>query len=236
MEWSFDQVIYIQKDQRVRADAEGSHGRDNYIHIHHPTPTHGSLSTGPGPSRPPLSIDESLTTNSLNFCRFSLCPVPRVEDKARQGLSPEPEALLAVPNLVDSELVDIYLLPSRRRLHASLNFLKKPKEAVGDSARPGEGRTGLIMSLHLAFDGEGRLNCVMTFEDGRLEVWRCGPASAEGSPSIPSGQVQCTEGEEAWKTKWDGRMSTGTALWNKVYEAKGHNEAGQLDSRAFEDR
>ena len=210
-------------------DAKDSHGRDNYIHIHQPTPTHWSLSTGPGPSRPPPPIDESLVTNSLNFCRFSLCDVsPTIKGNRRAGKDANAEALLAVPNLVDSELVDIYLLPSRQRLHASLNFVKKPKTGTGDSVVPTEARTGLLMSLHLGFDGERRLSCVMAFEDGRVEVWRCGLSPVDDfSPTSPSVPPE-SAGQEAWRTKWDGRMSTGPALWNKVYEAKGHNEASEL--------
>lgn len=212
-------------------DAKDSHGRDNYIHIHQPTPAHGSLSTGPGPSRPPPPIDESLVTNSLNFCRFSLCDVsPTIKGNRRAGKDANAEALMAVPNLVDSELVDIYLLPSRQRLHASLNFVKKPKTAVGDSVVPAEGRTGLIMSLHLAFDGERRLSCVMAFEDGRVEVWRCGRSPIDDVAPTSPGTSSGNTAQEPWRTKWDGRMSTGPALWNKAYEAKGHNEASELVS------
>ena len=151
------------------------------------------------------------------------------KDKAARG---QAEALLAVPNLVDSELVDIYLLPSRKRIHASLNFVNRPKETVGNSVKPEEGRTGLIMGLHLGFDLENRLNCVMGFEDGRVEVWRCdvdprteSSSASTGPDESPITLIKC---EELWRRQWDGRMSTGPALWKKVYEAKGHNEAGKL--------
>ena len=162
-----------------------------------------------------------MTTNSLNFCRFSVCPLARQSEDGRK------EALLAVPNLVDSELVDIYLLPSRRRLHASINYTPKPKGPIDEmSIKPDAGRTGLVMGIHLAFDSSGRLNCVMGFEDGRTEVWRCG--------SAPVGPTQATgtspsELPEEWRRTWDARMSSGPRLWEKVYEAKGHNEAGEFN-------
>lgn len=44
---------------------------------------------------PVPDLDYSLDVNALNFCRFSLLPSPKAEH----------EALLAVPNLVESSLV-----------------------------------------------------------------------------------------------------------------------------------
>lgn len=200
-------------------DATASHGRDNLIHFYDPTSTHGALSNGPGPSRPPPSIKSTLTTNALNFCRFSLCPlIPSTS--SLKGKDVQHEALLAVPNLVDSELVDIYLLPSKQRLHASINYTPKVKSANTESIIPDAGRTGIVMGIHLAFDGYGRLTGVMGFEDGRVEVWRCGRE--------PGSTSSAEEGnEEGWRETWDARMSTGPKLWHKVWEAKGHNEASR---------
>ena len=120
------------------------------------------------------------------------------------------EALLAVPGLIDSELVDIYALPSLRRLHASINYVQKRKPVYSDSIMPPEGRSGLVMSLHLAFTEQGILTLVAGFEDGRLEVWQC-----RRSPG--------------WESHWDARMSDGPALWEKAWDAKGHNEASAYD-------
>ncbi len=43
----------------------------------------------------------SLDVNSLNFCRFSFLPLPPSLQRESEGL----EALIAVPNLVESEFV-----------------------------------------------------------------------------------------------------------------------------------
>ena len=131
-----------------------------------------------------------------------------------------------MPNLVDSELVDIYLLPARRRLHASINYTPRPRAPVDEmSIKPDAGRTGLVMGIHLAFDPVGRLTCVMGFEDGRIEVWRCG--SAIGRPAQATEETSSKLVPEEWRHTWDARMSSGPRLWEKVYEAKGHNEAGK---------
>ena len=218
----FDQVCCSHKGYSSYWKAYNSHGRDNLILFHHPVSRHGSLSSGPGPSRPPPSIDSSLPTNALNFCRFSFCPIDisgRL-DGDHKGKGKEREALLAVPNLVDSELVDIYLLPSKRRIHASINLLPKPPKKETGSIKQDTGRTGLVMGIHLAFDGLGQLSCVMGYEDGRIELWRCGNKDVDGDIN--------TESPEPWRETWDARMSSGPPLWNKVWETKGHNEASEL--------
>ena len=208
---------------------QASHGRDNLIHVHQPHTSHGSsLAGGPGPSRAAPTLAYSLDTNSLNFCRFSLCPIPSSVNNNDKGKEKEHEALLAVPNLVDSELADMYHLPSCRRLHASINYSPKtrPLAPVGDgedtmSVKLANGRTGLIMGLHLGFHPQTkRLTLVMGFEDGRVELWGCKerPDTAEG--------VEGDE-EETWSRSWDARIGKGEPLWERLWETKGHNEAGE---------
>ena len=63
------------------------------------------------------------------------------------------------------------------------------------------------MSLHLACLPT-RLVLVMGFEDGRVEVWDC--------------STQDTD----WRRAWDGRVTEGPRVWERVWEGKGHNEAG----------
>lgn len=162
------------------------------IHLYHPyKPLPGSSDDAP-------RVGKSLDVNALNFCRFSLAQIPA--DGKGKGKEVEAEALLAVPNLVNSELADIYHLPSSKRLHSSLNVSDVP-EIRGT-------RSGLIMSLHLSFR-ETRLVLVMGFEDGRVELWTC------------------PTGDKAWRGTWDGRLSE-DRRWTRLWEGKGHNEAGQF--------
>ncbi len=194
-EWD-DRLIRSVHFSPYRSDKlmgeEGSHGRDNLIHLYHPyRPSVGNKEDHP-------KVEKSLDVNALNFCRFSLAEVPG------KGKGKERKALLAVPNLVNSELADIHHLPSMKRLHSSINgsFTQEIKSK----------RSGLIMSLHVAFL-DGRLAIVMGFEDGRVEMWTCSTA------------------EEGWSKAWDGRMSE-KRRWKRVWEGKGHNEAGQLNLHA----
>jgi hypothetical protein len=171
--------------------SEGSHGRDNVIHIYDALPSlrGPSLAAGPNPSTRSPGIWKSLPSNSLNFCKFALLPLPprtRKDRKNGKDGGAEKEALLAVPNLVDSELADIYHLPSMRRLHAGVNVPKQ--DAAGSEGVKGKGkgkakavdgagdgdedevhpegtRSGLIMSLHLGF-----LPIAQAMEAGDIEA------------------------------------------------------------------
>jgi hypothetical protein len=52
----------------------------------------------------------------------------------------------------------------------------------------------------------------MGYEDGRVEVWALPP-------------------DQSWRNPSDAR--TGSSPWEKVYEAKKHNEAGKRSPQAF---
>lgn len=77
------------------------HGRDNKLHVwegvREPVRSLGSSAALPGLQSPQLCY--SLDVNALNYCRFSLMPIA---GEARTG---ERQALLAVPNLVESAYV-----------------------------------------------------------------------------------------------------------------------------------
>lgn len=89
-----------------QADNRSSHGRDNVIHFYEPLkrpyipiPT----SSTPDPKSYQPSIKRSLPTNALNFCRFSLVAIPA--HTATSVDKKQKEAVMAVPSLIDSELV-----------------------------------------------------------------------------------------------------------------------------------
>ncbi|WVF68720.1 hypothetical protein IAT40_003492 [Kwoniella sp. CBS 6097] len=215
-----------------------SHGRDNVIHFYEPLKrpyisfsVGSSTGTGNGPERyktgPP--IRQSLPTNALNFCRFSLLPLddhkisnqsPLMDgEKERRirngkgkgkGKGKEREAIMAVPSLTNSELVDIYHIPSLKRIHAAVNYVPKVQAPVKDSVVPENGRSGLVMSLHLRHrQSTSSLTLSIGYEDGRVELYR----SSVDLDNILTSQP------------FDARMSSGPNPWEMVWKGKGHNEA-----------
>ena len=78
------------------------HGRDNTLHVwegvREPVRSLGSSAALPGLQTPALCY--SLDVNALNYCRFSLMPLAE-----EGGRTEERQALLAVPNLVESAYV-----------------------------------------------------------------------------------------------------------------------------------
>nr|ODN91015.1 WD-repeat protein [Cryptococcus depauperatus CBS 7855] len=189
-----------------------SHGRDNLIHFYEPlkkpyipVPTLVISSRSKGEAPP---ITKSLPTNALNFCRFSHVTLHSGKTLDRKGK--DKEGIMAVPGLVDSELVDIYHIPSFRRLHASINLSSKPTPQPSAADLPGASRSGLVMSLHLFFpppssSDEELVGLVVAYEDGRLEVFSAPISSLE--------------------QQYDARLSQRPNPWTVRWSGKGHNEA-----------
>lgn len=105
-----------------------------------------------------------------------------------------------------------------RRLHAAVNTSSSKGKGKGKD----EGRTGLIMSMHLGRlpmltqkQGWEKVGLVLGFEDGRVEMW-----------GIP-----LEEGSERWKSFSDGSAQVGKRVWERMWETKGHNEAGRSQLR-----
>ncbi|PFH58068.1 hypothetical protein XA68_14204 [Ophiocordyceps unilateralis] len=89
--------------------------------------------------------------NALNFCSFAACA--RRSDGTLSGPDASSDILLAVPNALASEAVDIFALPSQSRLH---------------TVRSGS-KTGMVMCLrliHLA----GCPTLIAGFENGGVSV------------------------------------------------------------------
>lgn len=172
-------------------------------------------------------IWKSLVVNTLNFCRYTLLPIPK-----SAWMGSEAEALLSVPNLLDTELADIYHIPSMKRIHAGINMVKEGKGKMKENAGKGEPtRSGLIMSLHLRWlnlastdqkgsEGQGnrsRLVLVLGYEDGRVDMW--GINDDDGSTE---------KGKEKWRLFTDGSGQVGKRGWEVMWTGKGHNEASEL--------
>ncbi|KAI0749468.1 WD-40 repeat-containing protein [Daedaleopsis nitida] len=157
---------------------EGSiitHGRDNKLHVwqgvHELEPPRAQALGGsaalPGLQSPEVRC--SLDVNALNFCRFSLLPLPedaRTDDR---------RALVAVPNLVESAHADIWTLPGKQRLHAAIG--KAGQAPVPTDGRDVRNPIGIIMSMHLlqvphphAAAGRTRLRLLCGYENGSVTM------------------------------------------------------------------
>ncbi|KAL1694368.1 WD40-repeat-containing domain protein [Schizophyllum commune] len=176
-----------------------THGRDNKLHAW-PRPRELPASAQLGGSAVPVAggstqqqesrqPNYTMDVNTLNYCRFSLL--------RRSGS----DALIALPNLVDSSCADIWNLPSRDRLHAAIG---KPKDAP---AVPLDGRgndkTGIIMSLHLfqittspsSSNSMPHLRLLCAYEHGGVILRQC---------TAPVGQ-KTVEGK-GWDVVWSSKV------------------------------
>ncbi|KAJ7659938.1 WD40-repeat-containing domain protein [Mycena rosella] len=165
-----------------------THARDHKLHVWarvEDPPRVGASAAMSGAGVPPPTLCYSLDVNALNFCRFSLLPGPAASDGG------EATALVALPNLVESAEADVWALPSRTRVHASVGTQRtQPMFSLG--GREGM-KTGLIMGLHLFRAGssassssvhESELRLLCAYEDGSVVLRRfageAGASSMEG--------------------------------------------------------
>ncbi|KAL1949317.1 hypothetical protein VTO73DRAFT_8198 [Trametes versicolor] len=158
-----DGLLGVQEwEQRVI-----THGRDNKLHVwsgvREPPRAVGGSAALPGLQTPELCY--SLDVNALNFCRFSLLQLPadaRTDDR---------QALLAVPNLVESAYADVWTLPGKQRLHAAIG-------KAGQAPSPADVRNpiGIIMCMHLSSvphphaAGGARLRLLCGYENGSVTM------------------------------------------------------------------
>ncbi|KAG2741017.1 WD40 repeat-like protein [Suillus brevipes Sb2] len=109
----------------------------------------------------------SMDVNALNYCRFSLLVIAGV---STQG------GLLAVPNLVESALADIWSLPSRQRIHDAIGDPLDASATAFSDGRSGS-KSGIIMSMHLFYSASSapssstsarELRLLCAYEDGSV--------------------------------------------------------------------
>ncbi|CAG8707810.1 8963_t:CDS:2, partial [Acaulospora morrowiae] len=97
---------------------EGSHGRDNFIHIW----KHNQLLQGSNGTREDASSlkpEKSLPVNSLNFCKFDI-------RYRKSGVDEEQEEILVViPNVTESSAIDIWNLSDQRIIASSIGLDQK---------------------------------------------------------------------------------------------------------------
>ncbi|KAG2145279.1 WD40-repeat-containing domain protein [Suillus bovinus] len=146
-----------------------THGRDNKLHVWTRPEESAFIRQGPATlsdlSTP--TICYSMDVNALNYCRFSLVIL------AGAGAQ---EGLLAVPNLVESALADVWSLPSRQRLHAAIGDPLDTSATAFSDGRSGS-KSGIIMSMHLFYSAlsapssstsTSELRLLCAYEDGSV--------------------------------------------------------------------
>ncbi|KAI1340293.1 WD40 repeat-like protein [Xylariaceae sp. FL0016] len=102
------------------------------------------------PERPQPWILHIVEINTMNFCSFAPCPAHT--DPARD------ELLIAVPNTLATEAVDIYEIPSQRRQH-TVHFGSKTE------------KKGMVMAVSLFWQDKS-LVLVAGYESGLVAVAR----------------------------------------------------------------
>ncbi|KAJ5690403.1 hypothetical protein N7462_004795 [Penicillium macrosclerotiorum] len=125
----------------------------------------------------------SLPVNALNFCAFSMTIVsvaenPDQTDICQPSVEKRRNVLFAVPNAIDSGGIDIFHLPSERRL---TTIQSDPST-----------KTGMLMAVNL-FLQHGNLYVASAFEDGHVVLFmQKGPFTLT---SFESGNIT----SQSWK-------------------------------------
>ncbi|KAF9236702.1 WD40-repeat-containing domain protein [Melanogaster broomeanus] len=181
-----------------------THGRDNKIHVWNRPTESVSIRQGGAASLTDLSVPPlrySLDVNALNYCRFSLLPAGTPES--------EVTALIAVPNLVESSLVDIWTLPDRTRLHAAIGDPQDTSATSFSDGRSGS-KTGIIMSAHLYYASpslpstsaaQRELRLLCAYEDGGVVLRR--RITAESTQTV---------GGRGWEVVWKSKLHVEASL------------------------
>ncbi|RAH68014.1 WD40 repeat domain-containing protein [Aspergillus aculeatinus CBS 121060] len=167
---------------------------------------------GGGAGRQPWLV-HSLPVNALNFCAFAwvdLAPLLSVsldgDGGGDGGAEAEPEppsrdnspspVLIAVPNALNSGAIDLFHLPTERR--------------VCTIPADGDVKTGMVMALTLFPGPEGRdLHVAAAYEDGSVMVFRS-PVPLQG---LGPQQQQQQQG-----------LAAGTWKWEKLYASRAHDQ------------
>ncbi|KIK95219.1 hypothetical protein PAXRUDRAFT_827218 [Paxillus rubicundulus Ve08.2h10] len=175
-----------------------THGRDNKIHVWYRPTESVSIRQGGAASLMDLSVPVlwySLDVNAMNYCRFSLLPSSNIDS--------EGTALIAIPNLVESALADVWMLPDRTRLHAAIGDPQDTSITNFSDGRSGS-KMGIIMSMHLYYaslvspstsKAQRELRLLCAYEDGGVVLRR--RTTSEGTQTV--------EGR-GWEVMWKSKL------------------------------
>ncbi|KAK0433421.1 WD40-repeat-containing domain protein [Armillaria borealis] len=145
-------------------------GRDNKLHVWLRVEDLPGIGGSAGLSESSIPVLRySMDVNALNYCRFSLIPLPPNDSIAGSSSKDQSnEALIALPNLVESSEADIWFLPSCSRVHAAIGRQESSGPILSTDGR-GNQATGIIMSLHL-FKRDGALRILIAYESGNVAL------------------------------------------------------------------
>ncbi|PSS05322.1 WD40-repeat-containing domain protein [Coniella lustricola] len=141
-----------------------THGRDNKLIVWRLSAADESsmstslpLEVAPEPRSKPWML-HMLPVNTMNFCAFACSPASPASALASTSHSaPQTDLLVAVPNTLASEAIDVYTLPSQSRIH---------------TVRLG-GEHGMAMALRLTWLSNV-LTLIVGYEDGLTVVTQLG--------------------------------------------------------------
>ncbi|KAL4979527.1 WD40-repeat-containing domain protein [Aspergillus desertorum] len=124
----------------------------------------------------------SLLVNALNFCAFSMLSLfdngTTPQQAHENNHIPPSAALMAVPNALDSGAIDLFHLPSERRICTI------PTDPAV--------KTGMVMAVQLTRSSSSQdLHVVAAFEDGHVMVFACRGVFRDDKPSV--------DAEGSWK-------------------------------------
>ncbi|KAG8756237.1 ASTRA complex subunit [Serendipita sp. 396] len=191
-----------------------THGRDHKLHVWsrtvQPIVVAESVNVERIVSAPPLLY--SLDVNALNFCKFDLF--------AKVG---ENTAVLAVPNLIDSNYIDLWDLPARDRLHAAVGK-QYLQESGADASNDPRLKLGAAMTVHVfeavpPDQGAPRLNLLVGYEDGSVILYR----------REQDNRLKTVEGQ-GWTLLWRVREHVESVMAMAL--APGHNFALSVSADA----
>ncbi|KZT39145.1 WD40 repeat-like protein [Sistotremastrum suecicum HHB10207 ss-3] len=160
-------------------------GRDNKLHIwQRPGKAAQLTETAGSPDLATPQLLKTLDVNSLNYCRFSIMNLYDTTDLGYTGM-------LAIPNLVDSSVADIWSLPSLTRIHAAVGKW----DVEGPIPVDGRGDTKTESS------SRRRLKLLAAYENGSVTLW--GFSEGLGDMSVES---------KGWNEIWSSRIHVETVM------------------------
>lgn len=185
-----------------------THGRDNKLHVWtriEEMPSSARLGGSAAlPSLPTPTLCYSMDVNALNYCRFSLL-------KLREE-SEEVKALIALPNLVDSSVADIWSLPQLDRIHAAIGQ-DSAKSIFSPDAKVN--KSGIIMSMHLFYpsadssspstSNASQVHLMCAYEDGGVTLGRY----------TQTDRLKSVQGA-GWEAIWSVKLHTETIMAMRV--------------------
>ncbi|KAK3324368.1 WD40-repeat-containing domain protein [Cercophora scortea] len=153
--WGPDKIITHGRDNKLIV---WKFGVDDEARLSTTLPLDPSTETRPQPW-----LLHVLEVNTMNFCSFSHCPVSPSSDSSTTS-----ELLVAVPNTLASEAIDIFHLPSQTRRHTV---------KLGD-------KNGMVMALSLFHHPQSSsLTLVAGYENGVAIVAHLEPTTNNNSNS-----------------------------------------------------